>query len=126
VRAVDRRMGIETLLELLRETGLTRLVVYDGLLDRVVGILHSKDLFHVLAQEHVVILEDAIRPVATFSPELSIMYALRQFRRGRRHLAVVRKEGGPLLGICTLEDVLEEIVGQIEDEHDEPTPAGSE
>jgi CBS domain containing-hemolysin-like protein len=126
VRAVDRRIDIETLLELLRETGLTRLVVYDGLLDRVVGILHSKDLFHVLAQEHVVILEDAIRPVATFSPELSIMDALRQFRRGRRHLAVVRKEGGPLLGICTLEDVLEEIVGQIEDEHDEPTPAGSE
>jgi CBS domain containing-hemolysin-like protein len=126
VRAVDRRIDIDSLLDLLRETGLTRLLVYNGELDRLVGVLHSKDLFHVLAQEHVVILEDAIRPVATLSPELSIMDALRQFRRGRRHLAVVRREGGPVLGICTLEDVLEEIVGQIEDEHDEPTPAGSE
>ncbi len=127
VRAVDRRIGIDALLELLRETGFTRLPVYDGDLDHIVGILHSKDLFHVLAQEHVVILEDAIRPVAIFAPELSIVDALRQFRRGRRHLAVVRQQAaGPLLGICTFEDVLEEIVGQIEDEHDEPTPAGSE
>jgi CBS domain containing-hemolysin-like protein len=126
VCAVDRRSDIDTLLELLRETGFTRLLVYDGELDRVIGVLHSKDLFHVLAQEHVVILEDAIRPIATLSPEMSIMDALRQFRRGRRHLAMVRRNGGPLLGICTLEDVLEEIVGQIEDEHDEPTPAGSE
>jgi len=54
------------------------------------------------------------------------MDALRRFRRGRRHLAIVRDEGGPVLGVCPLEDVLEEIVGEIEDEHDPPTPAGSE
>jgi CBS domain containing-hemolysin-like protein len=126
VCAVDRRTDVETLLELLRETGYTRVLVYDRELDRVIGVLHSKDLFHVLAKEHVVILEDAIRPYATFAPDLPIMDALRLFRRGRRHLAVVREQGGPLLGICTLEDVLEEIVGQIEDEFDEPTAAGSE
>ena len=53
-----------------------------------------------------------------------VVDALRQFRRGRKHLAIVREREGPVLGICTLEDVLEEIVGEIEDEHDEPTPAG--
>jgi CBS domain containing-hemolysin-like protein len=100
--------------------------VHDGSLDLVVGILHSKDLFHVIAQERVVILEDTIRPVAVMPPDLPILDALRQFRRGRRHLALVREGDGPLLGLCTLEDVLEEIVGQIEDEHDVPTPAGSE
>jgi CBS domain containing-hemolysin-like protein len=126
VLAVDRRVPLETLIELLRETGYTRLPVYDGDFDRIVGILHSKDLFHVMAQEHVVILEDTIRPASTLQPDLPILDALRQFRRGRRHLALVREADGPLLGICTLEDVLEEIVGKIEDEHDDPTPAGSE
>ena len=57
---------------------------------------------------------------------MPVLDALRLFRRGRKHLALVRERGGPLLGVCTLEDVLEEIVGEIEDEHDEPTPAGSD
>jgi CBS domain containing-hemolysin-like protein len=126
VRAVDRRVELELLLDLLRETGFTRVPVYDGEPDRIVGILHSKDLFHVIARERVVILADAIRPAASLPPDLPLVDALRQFRRGRSHLALVRETGGPVLGLCTLEDVLEEIVGQIEDEHDEPTPAGSE
>jgi CBS domain containing-hemolysin-like protein len=126
VRAIERRIPLDEILELLRETGFTRIPVYDGDPDRIFGILHSKDLFHVIARERVVILQDAIRPAATISPELPLVDALRQFRRGRSHLALVREQGGPILGICTLEDVLEEIVGQIEDEHDEPTPAGSE
>ena len=126
VRAVDRHVELELLLELLRETGFTRVPVYDGEPDHIIGILHSKDLFHVMARERVVILADAIRPPATLPPDLPLVDALRQFRRGRSHLALVREGDGPILGLCTLEDVLEEIVGQIEDEHDEPTPAGSE
>ena len=126
VLAIDRRIDLDSLLEVLRETGYTRLPVHDGDPDRVIGILHTKDLFHVIAREHVVILADAIRPAATLPPDLPLVDALRQFRRGRSHLALVQETGGPVLGLCTLEDVLEEIVGQIEDEHDEPTPAGSE
>jgi CBS domain containing-hemolysin-like protein len=126
VLAIDRRIDLDSLLELLRDTGYTRLPVHDGDPDRVIGILHTKDLFHVIARERVVILADAIRPAASLPPDLPIVDALRQFRRGRSHLALVRETGGPVLGLCTLEDVLEEIVGQIEDEHDEPTPAGSE
>ncbi|HVH20073.1 MAG TPA: hemolysin family protein [Myxococcota bacterium] len=126
VRAIDRRTALDEILELLRETGFTRIPVYDGDPDRIVGILHSKDLFHVIARERIVILQDAIRPAATLAPDLPVLDALRQFRRGRTHLALVREGDGPILGLCTLEDVLEEIVGQIEDEHDVPTPAGSE
>jgi len=126
VLALDRRTAPDELLDLLRETGFTRLPVYEGDLDHIVGILHTKDLFQVYAKQRVVILQDAIRPVHFIRSDLSVVDALRRFRRGRRHLAVVRDGDGPVLGVCTLEDVLEEIVGEIEDEHDAPTPAGSE
>ncbi len=126
VLAIERGIDPDELLDLLRVSGFTRLPVYEGDLDRVVGILHTKDLFQVFAKERIVILEDAIRPVTFIDPDLPVTDALREFRRGRRHLAIVRDGDGPVLGVCTLEDVLEEIVGEIEDEHDQPTPAGSD
>ena len=116
----------DDILDLLRESGFTRLPVYDGNLDIIVGILHTKDLFHLYARERLVTLSDAMRPATEISPELPIVDALRKFRRGRRHLAIVRGDDGRVLGVCTLEDVLEAIVGALEDEHDKPTPAGSD
>jgi CBS domain containing-hemolysin-like protein len=124
--AVPSKIDPEDLLDLLRESGFTRLPVYEGSLDHIVGILHTKDLFHLYARQRVVVMGDAIRPATQFDPDLSIVDALRRFRRGRRHLAIVRGGDGPVLGVCTLEDVLEEIVGEIEDEHDKPTPAGGD
>ncbi len=126
VLAVDWNADPDALLDRLREEGYTRIPVYRGDLDHVVGILHTKDLFHIYAKQHVVVLADATRPTVEMHPDLPVVDALRRFRSGRRHLALVREPGGPLLGICTIEDVLEEIVGEIEDEHDEPTPAASE
>jgi CBS domain containing-hemolysin-like protein len=118
VVAIERSIDADTLLDLIKESGFTRIPVYDDALDNIVGILHTKDLFQVYADRRVVILEDAIRPAVFFPSDLSIVNALRRFRRGRQHLAIVRDEGGPVVGVCTLEDVLEEIVGDIEDEHD--------
>jgi len=126
VLAVEMSTPPEELLDLLRETGFTRLPVHRGDLDNVVGILHTKDLFHVFARERVVILTDAVRPSVEIHPDLLVVDALRVFRRGRQHLAIVRAGTGPVLGVCTLEDVLEEIVGEIEDEHDVPTPAAAD
>jgi CBS domain containing-hemolysin-like protein len=126
VFSVERGMDPEAVLDRLREGGYTRLPVYQNDLDTIVGILHTKDLFHLYAKRGVVILEDAIRPAMEIPPDLSVIDALRRFRARRRHLSIVREHGGPVLGIVTLEDVLEEIVGEIEDEHDIPTPAGVE
>ena len=126
VVAIERGIGSGALLDLIKVSGFTRIPVYEGTLDNIVGILHTKDLFAVYADRRIVILEDAIRPATFLRSDLQVVDALRQFRRGRRHLMVVRNGDGPVLGVCTLEDVLEEIVGEIEDEHDEPTPAGSD
>jgi CBS domain containing-hemolysin-like protein len=123
VFAVPRDIGRDDLLEKLCEEGFTRLPVYDDTLDRVIGVLHAKDVFHLVAQTKAVVLEDAIRPAFEMEPDVSVRVALARFRRARRHLAVVRDGGGPVLGVVTLEDVLEEIVGDIEDEHDEPENA---
>jgi putative hemolysin len=125
VFAVSRQIAPEELLDRLREEGYTRLPVYDGTLDRVVGVLHTKDLFHLYAKQRTVVMEDAIRPYVEMRPGLDVTAALAEFRRGRSHMAVVREPGSPVLGIVTLEDVLEEIVGDIADEHDAPRPPGA-
>jgi CBS domain containing-hemolysin-like protein len=67
-------------------------------------------------------LEDALYPAIFLDPEEPVANAFRLFRRSHRPMAVVRDDAGTVLGLITLEDVLEEIVGDIEDEHDVPVP----
>ena len=126
IYAVERRTPLEALLEETREQGYTRVPVCDGGVDRIIGVLHTKDLFHIYAERRLFVLDDLVRSVAELTPDLSMLEALRRFRRLRAHLAVVREPAGPVVGLVTLEDVLEEIVGEIEDEHDTPTAAGTE
>ena len=123
VFSVPRQIERDELLDRICEEGFTRLPVYDGSLDQVIGVLHAKDVFHLVARTRAVVLDDAIRPVFELPPDLPVLAALARFRRARQHLALVRAADGPLLGIVTLEDVLEEIVGEIEDEHDVAAPA---
>src|SRR5262245_56306789 len=98
--------------------------VYDGHLDNVVGVVNTKDLFYLFSLKGVVVLEDALYPPLFLSADEDVADALELFRRSRRPMALVREEGGKILGLITMEDVLEEIVGEIEDEHDRPVPTG--
>jgi len=124
--AVHAKTPIDDLLEATRDQGYTRVPVHEGSLEDAIGVLHTKDLFHIYAERRLFVLADLLRPVATMRPELSVLEALRRFRRQRAHLALVRDGAGRVVGLVTLEDVLEEIVGEIEDEHDEPTAAAGE
>jgi putative hemolysin len=124
--AVQMKTPIDDLLESTRDQGYTRVPVHEGSLEDTVGVLHTKDLFHIYAERRLFVLSDLLRPVAEMKPELSVLEALRRFRRQRAHLALVRDDAGRVVGLVTLEDVLEEIVGEIEDEHDEPTAAAGE
>jgi putative hemolysin len=112
----------DKVLEAVRRGAHTRMPVYDGDLDNIVGIVNTKDLFYLFSLQGVVILEDAMYPPLFLKPDESVATALRLFRNAHRPMAVVRDNDAKVLGLITLEDVLEEIVGDIEDEHDRPTP----
>ncbi len=112
----------DKVLEAVRTGAHTRIPVYEGKLDNIVGIVNTKDLFYLFSLQGVVILQDAMYPPLFLKPEESMANALRLFRRARRPMALVRDDQDVIFGLITLEDVLEEIVGDIEDEHDRPTP----
>ena len=108
----------EEILETARDTAHTRMPVWDGDPNNIVGIVNTKDLFHLFSLRGLVILMDAMYPALFVDPDEPVARLLRRFRRERRPMAVVRDKEGKFLGIVTLEDILEEIVGEIEDEHD--------
>jgi CBS domain containing-hemolysin-like protein len=112
----------EQILEAVRSGAHTRMPVYEGVLDNIVGIVNTKDLFYLFSLRGVVILQDAMYPPLFLKPTNNVAEALRLFRKARRPMALVRDDNDKVLGLITLEDVLEEIVGDIEDEHDRPTP----
>jgi len=114
----------EEVLGTARVTAHTRMPVWDGNPDNIVGIVNTKDLFHLFSQKGLVILEDAVYPAIFVHPEQRVSWLLQTFKREKRQMAVVRDTHGCFLGIVTLEDILEEIVGEIEDEHDS-RPAGA-
>ena len=111
----------DKVLEAVREGAHTRMPVFKTDADNVVGVVNTKDLFFLFSLQNVVILEDALYPAQFLDPSDPVSAALRLFRTSHRPMAIVRDETGTVLGILTLEDVLEEIVGDIEDEHDDLT-----
>jgi CBS domain containing-hemolysin-like protein len=112
----------DKVLEAVRRGAHTRMPVYEGQLDNIIGIVNTKDLFYLFSLKGVVVLEDALYPPLFLKPDEIVGNALRLFRKAHRPMAIVRDEQGAVLGLVTLEDILEEIIGDIEDEHDRPTP----
>jgi CBS domain containing-hemolysin-like protein len=126
--AVDVSATKEELLDTLRQSEHTRLPAYDGTPDNIAGVVYAKDLvpFVMGLSEGgggTARWQDLVRP-ALFVPETKTLDSqLRDFQRGPAHLAIVVDEFGGTSGLITLEDILEEIVGEIRDEHDVEAPA---
>lgn len=122
VDAIDLAMSWQEMLQFVTEVGRTRLPVYEGTLDNVVGILYVKDLLAVLCQNNLP-ADPSLRPLLRepwFVPETkAVDDLLREFRRTRSHMAIVVDEYRAVAGVVTIEDTLEEIVGEIADESDE-------
>lgn len=124
VVAVEADSPVDEVLHLAIETGVTKLPVYEGDLDQVLGIVHLRDMVRVLQEGNssTVTARDLARETLFVPETISVNDLLRQFRDERKHIAIVLDEFGGTAGLVTLEDLLEEIVGDVQDpfEVDQP------
>lgn len=116
--AVEKGTDIEEVKNVFRTHGYSRLPVYEGSIDNIVGVIHEKDLYDLLYRgRHE--MEIIIKPVIWVAPGTEISTLLRRLQKEKLHMAVVVDEFGGTMGIVTMEDIIEELVGEIWDEHDE-------
>jgi len=122
ISAVDINTDKEELLEILITEGYSRLPVYDDVIDKIVGIVHAKDILPRLARNQDIVLKDIIRK-PYFVPETKkINDLMAELQQKRIQIAIVSDEFGGTAGMVTLEDIVEELVGDIQDEYDEEKP----
>ncbi len=118
VEAVDKYAPLGEIERVFNSTNFSRLPVYINDIDNIVGVIHHRD-FESARKRNLKSLRTILKPVPAVSPDTKISKLLRIFQKNKTHLAVVIDEFGGTEGIVTLEDILEELVGEIWDEHDE-------
>jgi len=117
--AVEHTLSLDELLTVMSKEAHSRLPVYRETLDDVVGMVHIKDVLAWWGRPAEFHIEKIVRPVLFIAPSMRVLDLLLKMRATRRHLALVVDEFGGIDGLLTIEDLVEEIVGEIEDEHDE-------
>ena len=113
VVTIDNRQSLKQLRQKFIETKLSKLVVYDGNIDRIIGYVHQLDLFSQPQQ-----IADILHPIPAVPESMSASDLIGKFSRERKSIAWVVDEFGGTAGIVTMEDVLEELFGEIQDEYD--------
>jgi CBS domain containing-hemolysin-like protein len=116
--AVEIGVDADQLIEHMRSAGHSRLPVYRQTLDEVLGMVHIKDVVEYVRKDKSFDLSDIMRRVLIVAPSMRVLDLLLQMRQSRLHMALVVDEYGGIDGLVTIEDLVEEIVGEIEDEHD--------
>ena len=117
--AVDSEISLADLVRIMSEEAHSRIPVFRETLDDIAGMVHIKDVLAYWNREQKVSLSEIVRPVLFVAPSMPILELLLQMRVRRVHLALVVDEFGGVDGMVTIEDLVEEIVGEIEDEHDD-------
>ncbi|MDQ2799513.1 MAG: hemolysin family protein [Armatimonadota bacterium] len=124
IKAADISASTPALLQLVVDSGHSRIPVYEGSVDAIVGIIHAKDLLAALSRgETHLNLRQVMRQPLLVSENKRVDDLLDEFRRAKVQIAVVQDEYGGTAGLVTLEDLLEELVGEIHDEYDTVTPS---
>jgi CBS domain containing-hemolysin-like protein len=122
VSALDVEMGRNEMIKRVIDEGYSRLPVYLGDIDNVIGVVHSKDLLKAVIDNKFKTIRDIMRP-AHFIPEsMHVNNLLKEFQKLHIQMAIVTNEFGATAGVVTMEDIIEELVGEIQDEHDEEKP----
>lgn len=118
--AIDVDSDLDELVERMAEHAHSRLPAYRETLDETVGMVHMKDVLALLARHKEARIRELLRPILFVAPSMPASKLLLQMRQSRQHMALVVDEFGGVDGLVTIEDLVEEVVGEIEDEHDEP------
>jgi CBS domain containing-hemolysin-like protein len=119
IEALDDELSADQMLEIFEQTGYSRMPVYRGSLDEVVGVVLHKDLSRLVRRGGHIDIKEVLRQPLFLPMSVRLNEALRSLRRSSAHMALVVDEHGGVEGLVTLEDLIEEIVGDIRDEHDE-------
>jgi len=122
VVGVDINDFTEEDLEKIIEEGYSRIPVYEDSMDQIIGVLHLKDLLMKMRKGSEIIIAELVRPISMVPESKPIGAILRDFQLSRQQMAVIVNEYGGVEGIVTMEDILEELVGEIQDEYDNETP----
>jgi len=115
---VDVHSSIDQAIKVLQESRYSRLPVFENDDDNIIGIIYQKDIFDMLYKSEKKTLKELIRPVLFIPETQKINQLLREFLKKRMHMAIAIDEFGSISGLVTLEDIIEEIVGEISDEHE--------
>lgn len=118
VVAASESASTEEILAIFRDTGYSRLPIYRESVDNIIGVIHQKDFHNEVAYAKMP-LETIIKPAIFVTESMKISTLMRQLQQHKSHIAIVTDEFGGTLGIVTMEDIIEELVGEIWDEHDE-------
>ncbi|MCS7227984.1 MAG: hemolysin family protein [Endomicrobia bacterium] len=118
VVCVDINWSLDEIMSRLSETKFSRIPVYNKNIDNIVGVIYTKDLIVAIQNKELLILNDLLREVYFVIDTARIIDVLKKFKQGQHHLAVVVNEYGATVGVVTIEDIIEEVVGEIYDEYD--------
>lgn len=118
VITLDVKTSITNALKVFAKYHFSRLPVYEGKTDNIIGMIHQKDIFLLLEKSENKSLKELVRPIVFVPESMRVNQLLRQFKQQRHHIAMVLNEYGGIIGLVTLEDAIEEIVGDINDEHE--------
>ncbi len=118
IMTIDINAPIDMILEKVMESGYSRLPVHKDSPENIIGIINMKDLLNLSINKGLIVLQDIIYPPTFVSGSKKVVDLLKDFQKGHTHIAIVVGDKGVVEGLVTLEDILEEIVGEIEDEYD--------
>ncbi len=117
--AVSIESSVDYIKEQFLNQNFSRMPVYEGSIDKILGFISQKEFFAKLLKNEEIILAELVKPCLYVPPKKRVITIMQELQKDKVHMAVVTDEYGGTLGIVTLEDILEELVGDIWDEHDE-------
>jgi CBS domain containing-hemolysin-like protein len=122
INAIDAKLSSAEIINKIITEGYSRMPVYKDSIDNIIGLVYTKDLLKMMNRNEKIVLKEAIRPPYFVPQTKKINELLKELQEKHMHMAIVTDEFGGVAGIVTIEDIIEELVGEIQDEHDEESP----